>query len=300
MNLGAHMSIAGGLHLAVERATEVSATALQLFVKNQRQWAAPPLDPAAADRFREARERSRIRGAIAHASYLVNLASPDDALFERSVDALADEVRRADALGLDGLVVHPGAHMESGIEAGLRRIALGTRRVIAATPGATVRILFETMPGAGTQVGGRFEEIARLVATSGPKERIGVCLDTCHVFAAGYDLRDAAAWRRTRRDFDSIVGLAHLRAVHLNDSGGALGSRLDRHAHIGRGRIGEAGFAAIVADRKLTGLPGVLETPKGTPDEAWDARNLELLRRLAGGGPRGGTPRNRRPGETDG
>lgn len=290
MNLGAHMSIAGGHHLAVERATEVSATALQVFVKNQRQWAAPPLDPGQAARFREAREGSRIEGAIAHASYLANLASPDDALFERSVDALVDEVSRAEAMGLDGLVVHPGAHMGSGVEAGLRRISSGARRVIAATPGARVRILFETMPGAGTQVGGRFEEIARLVATSGPRDRVGVCLDTCHVFAAGYDLRDAAAWRRTRRDFDSIVGLAHLRAVHLNDSGGALGSHLDRHAHIGQGQIGEAGFAAIASDRKLRGLPGILETPKGTPDEAWDARNLALLRRLAGGKPSGSGP----------
>jgi deoxyribonuclease-4 len=280
-NLGAHVSVAGGVHRAVERALAIDATALQVFVRNQRQWAAPPLDPDHAARFREARDTSPIEGAIAHASYLVNLASPDPALLARSVAALTEEVTRAEALGLDGIVLHPGAHMGSGTEMGLRRISSAVRGILSATRGHRVRILYETMPGAGTQLGGSFEELARLLVTSGPIERLGICLDTCHVFVAGYDLRDAAAWRRTRREFDSIVGLAHLRAVHLNDSEGGLGSHLDRHVHIGRGAIGEAGFAAVMRDRKLRDVPKVIETPKGDPHEGWDERNLALLRALA-------------------
>lgn len=281
MNVGAHLSVAGGLAKAFERARAETATALQIFTRNQRQWSAKPLDPDAVRAFRAARQESSVGTVVSHASYLVNLATPDDALWERSVATLTDELDRAIALGLDGVVFHPGAHMGSGVDAGLSRIATGVRRVLAAREGGECRLLFETTVGAGTQLGGRFEEIARLLATSGPRARLGVCIDTCHVFAAGYDIRTPAAYRRTRRDFDSIVGLGHLAVVHVNDSKGKLGSRLDRHEHVGRGRIGEAGFRALMRDKRLAGVPKILETPKGRyRNQSWDKRNITLLRRL--------------------
>ncbi len=282
MNVGAHMSIAGGLHRAIERAESEGATALQIFVRNQRQWDAKPMADDDRDRFREARLASGLSGVIAHASYLPNLASPDDALWERSISAITDELGRADALGLDALVLHPGAHMGSGVDAGLTRISRAVRRILDAHPRARCRLLFETTAGAGTQIGSRFDELARLMATSGPLDRLGVCLDTCHVYAAGHDIGSAAGYRRVRRELDAIVGLVHLHAVHVNDSEGALGSHLDRHAHIGRGEIGDAGFGALMRDPRLAAVPKILETPKGrTRGRTWDAVNLARLRRLA-------------------
>lgn len=285
MYLGAHMSIAGGLYKAIARAEAAGATALQIFTRNQRQWAAPPLADDAVAAFRHAHAASPVGPVVAHASYLVNLASPDEALRARSIGALTDELTRSEALGLDALVFHPGAHMGEGPDAGLRHIAASVREILRATPGFRCRLAFETTVGGGTQIGGSFEEIARLLATSGETSRLGVCIDTCHVFAAGYDLRDAAAWRRTRRDFDSIVGLSHVVAMHLNDSSGKLGGRLDRHAHIGRGRIGKEGFRAVMRDTKLARVPKLLETPKeGTfRGRSWDEENLRVLRALRDG-----------------
>jgi len=282
MNLGAHLSIAGGLHRSLERAREETATALQVFTRNQRQWnAGPPLTAEAIARFHEARNASPVTSVIAHASYLVNLATPVDRILLQSIDALRLEYERAEALGMDALVFHPGTHMGAGIEEGLRRIAEAVRGILAATHGFRCRLAFETTAGAGTQIGSRFEEIARLLAVSGPIERLGVCVDTCHLHAAGYDLRSEASYRATRRQLDSIVGLSHVVAMHLNDAGGKLGGRLDRHAHIGRGRIGREGFRCIMKDRKLAHVPKVIETPKGTfRGRSWDRINLALLREL--------------------
>jgi deoxyribonuclease-4 len=285
MNLGAHMSIAGGVHRAIARAEEVGATALQIFTRNQRRWTAPPLSGAAVEAFRRARAESTVGAAVAHASYLVNLASPDDALHARSLTVLRDELERAEALGLDALVVHPGAHMGGGADEGLRRIAAGVREILHGTAGFRCRLAFETTTGGGSHLGSTFEELARLLATCGEIERLGICIDTCHVFAAGYDLRDASAYRKTRRLFDSIVGLSHVVAIHLNDSAGKLGGRLDRHAHIGRGRIGAEGFRALLRDDKLAHVPKLLETPKeGTcRGKPWDVENLRVLRALRDG-----------------
>jgi len=285
MNLGAHLSVAGGISKSVARAEAVTATALQIFTRNQRQWAAKPLDADEVRAFRDERERSAIDGAIAHASYLINLATPDETSWQRSLETLADEFDRAEVLGLDGVVFHPGAHVGSGLDAGLARVATAVRTILRTRKGHRCRILFETTVGAGTQIGGRFEEIARLLATSGRIKQLGVCLDTCHVFAAGYDLRTAAAYRRTRRTFDSIIGLDHLAAIHLNDSKGKLESHLDRHEHIGRGRIGVEGFRALMRDERMASVPKVLETPKGTyRNQDWDKKNLTLLRRLRDAG----------------
>lgn len=285
MNLGAHMSIAGGLHLAIERAEAVGATALQIFTRNQRQWAASPLTREAIDAFRAAHAASPVGPVIAHASYLINLASPDAGVRRRSLDTLRDELERAEVLGLDAVVFHPGAHMGEGVDAGLTRVAAGVRQVLLESPGYRCRVVFETTAGAGTQLGNTFEEIARLMATSGDIDRLGVCIDTCHIFAAGFDIRDAAAYRKTRRLFDSIVGLSHVVAFHLNDSAGKLGGHLDRHAHIGRGRIGKEGFRALMRDRKLAHVPKLLETPKeGTfRGKSWDVENLRVLRAMRDG-----------------
>ena len=282
MNLGAHMSIAGGLHKAIERAEAIDATALQIFTRNQVQWKAKALSDDDCRRFREARSESRIEGVIAHANYLINLASPDEKLRRMSIEGLLLDYERSEALGLDVLVFHPGSHKGSGVEEGLRRIAGGVEKILASTNGFRCRLAFETTAGQGTQLGSRLEEIARLLAASGPVERLGVCLDTCHLFAAGFDLRNRAAYRRTMGQLDAIVGINHVVAIHVNDSKTPLGSRVDRHNHIGRGEIGLDGFRALMTDRRFQDVPKVLETPKGTYRRRdWDRINLDTLRDLA-------------------
>jgi deoxyribonuclease-4 len=282
MHLGAHMSIAGGIEKAVARGREIGATALQIFTRNQVQWRPKPLTDAECSAFRAARSASPIGPVVGHASYLINIASPDDALWQRSIDALRIDYERSEALGLDALVFHPGAYMDADLETGLRRVAEAAGRILSVTPGYRCRLAFETTAGAGSQIGSRFEEIARLLAASGPPERLGVCIDTCHIFVAGYDVRDERRYRRAMREFDAVVGIRHLVAVHVNDSKGELGSRVDRHAHIGHGRIGLEGFRALVRDRRLDEVPKILETPKGEARRpSWDERNLATLRRLS-------------------
>ncbi len=281
VNLGAHVSIAGGLHKAVERAAALDATALQIFTRNQVRWKAKPLSEMECRRFRQARAESRIQGAIAHASYLINLASPDAALRRRSVQSLRVDYERSEALGLDALVFHPGSHMGSGEDAGLDRISDGVAGIMALTQGFRCRLLFETTAGQGDQLGHRFEEIARLLNGSDSPERLGFCLDTCHVFAAGYDLGDRPSFHALMRQIEASIGLRHLAAIHINDSRAPLGSRIDRHAHIGHGRIGLDGFRALMRDRRFRRIPKILETPKGTyRRRSWDRINLETLRGL--------------------
>jgi deoxyribonuclease-4 len=282
MHLGAHMSIAGGIEKAVARGAEIGATALQIFTRNQVQWQAKPLTDAECAAFREARSASAIGPVVGHASYLINIASPDDELWRRSIDALQIDYERSEALGLDALVFHPGAYVDADLETGLRRIAEAAGRILSLTPGYRCRLAFETTAGAGSQIGSRFEEIARLLAASGPPERLGVCIDTCHIFVAGYDVRDERRYRRVMREFDAIVGIQHLVALHVNDSKGDLGSRVDRHAHIGHGKIGLEGFRAVVRDHRLDAVPKILETPKGEARRpSWDEKNLATLRRLS-------------------
>ena len=279
LEFGAHMSIAGGCDQALVRAAQFGMTACQLFTKNERQWSAKPLDPAVVDRFREQKVATGIADPVAHDSYLINLASPDPALWEKSRLAFREELDRCDALGVPFLVTHPGAHTGSGVEVGIVRVAEAINRVHDEWPGGATMVLLETTAGQGTCLGGTFAELAAIIERIEDKARVGVCLDTCHVFAAGYDLRSGEGYAATMAVLDAVVGLDRLKAIHLNDSRGTLGSHKDRHAHIGEGELGLDAFRHVVNDPRLAGLPGILETDKG-PDGEEDRRNLATLRGL--------------------
>lgn len=282
MFLGAHMSVAGGVHTAFARAEAVKCTALQIFVKNASQWNAKALAQDEIERFAGERRRTGIERIVAHGSYLINLASPSEALWTRSIDALVDELERSEALGLEGVVTHPGAHMGSGEDVGLARIARAIDVVLERTRGFRCRLLLETTAGTGSTLGHRFEHLHRMRESLAAPERVGTCFDTCHAFCAGYDLRTAESVRATLDHFDEVCGIATLGAVHLNDSLKPFESRRDRHAHIGVGTIGSTGFAAFVRDPRLRDVLMVLETPKGD-SLLEDARNLIVLRALAEG-----------------
>jgi deoxyribonuclease-4 len=278
---GAHMSIAGGCHNAVAAALAHGCQTLQLFTKNSNQWDAPPLTDDAVRTFRAALRKSGLRYATAHDSYLINLASPDEALFRRSVEAFLIELQRAEQLGLRYLVMHPGAHMGSGEEEALGRVARALDEVHARCAGFKVKVLLETTAGQGTTLGHRFEHLARILALVAEPRRLGVCLDTCHVFAAGYPLAPAAEYEATLREFDRLIGLRRLRVFHVNDSKKPLGSRVDRHAHIGRGCLGLEPFRLLVNDPRFRDRPMILETPKEEDDNPdMDAVNLGVLRKL--------------------
>jgi len=279
VRLGAHESIAGGLHRAFERASSVGCDSVQLFVKPNRSWAVPVLTQEAIAEFKSWARTTGIWPAVGHTSYLLNLCSPQDDLWHKSLDTLVVELQRCEALGLPWLVLHPGAHVGSGEEAGLSRMALALSEVHAATRGYSARLLLETTAGQGTQLGHRFEHLGWLLERTAGGERLGICLDTCHVFAAGYDLRTPDGYGATMAEFDSIIGLDRLEVIHLNDSKGELGSRKDRHEHIGEGRIGLDGFYHFLNDPRLAGLPGILETPKSA-DLHEDRQNLAVLRGL--------------------
>ncbi len=280
MNLGSHRSIAGGPARAVETVHALGLSAVGLFVRNQRQWNAPPLGESTVREFRNARRRLGIGPAVAHASYLVNLAGRDE-VREKSIDALREDLQRSGRLGIEYVVVHPGSHPD--LEEGIARIAEGIDRAFATCSRRRVKLLLETTAGQGNCIGHRFEHLAEIRRRSRRKRRVGICLDTAHVFAAGYDLRTPRAYARTMNELDETVGLEHLLAVHLNDSKKPLASRVDRHEHIGLGEIGERGFANLMRDERLADLPGILETPKEIhPDgRDWDAVNAAVLRKLS-------------------
>jgi deoxyribonuclease-4 len=276
--LGAHMSIAGGFTTAIEQAAAHSCPAVQLFTKSPSQWAAKPITDEQATAFREAMVTHGIRVAVGHDSYLINLASPDPALRRRSIDAFADEVRRAAQLGLRYLVMHPGAHLGSGEESGLTLVARALDEVHDRCPPA-VTVLLENTAGQGTYLGHRFEHLAAILAQVQDPARLGVCFDTCHAFAAGYGLSSAAEYRATMDELDRLVGLQRVKAFHVNDSAKARGSRVDRHAGLGRGKMGLEGFRLLMADERFADRPFLLETPKeedGVADR--DAVNLGILR----------------------
>lgn len=277
MLLGAHMSAAGGVSKAFARAESVDSTALQIFVKNANQWKAKPIPADEIAAFAAERRRTGIRPVIAHASYLINLASPEKELFDRSVAALVDELERCEALELDGLVLHPGSHVGQGEEKGLARVAQGVNAAFRGTKGFRVKLLLETTAGQGTNLGARFEHLAAIRTAVKEPERVGWCVDTCHVFAAGYDLRTPEAVAATLSEFERILGFDALGAVHLNDSLKPFASRRDRHAQLGEGEIGRAGFAAFLRDERLRRVPVILETPKGESLRE-DRRNLEEAR----------------------
>jgi deoxyribonuclease-4 len=273
--VGAHLSIAGGRARgfpgAVDEARALGATALQIFTRSPSVWRARAIEAAEAAAFRTSAAACGLRFVAVHAIYLLNLATPDDALYERSIAALVEDVQRAELLGVTCVVAHLGAHRGAGAKEGVARVAEGIGRVLAAT--CRVGLLLETSSGSGTTVGGRFEEIAT-IADRVADERVGVCFDTCHAFAAGYDLKTPRAVEATLRRFDRAVGLERLRLVHLNDSAHGLGSRRDRHEHLGRGAIG-SGLAALVRHPALERVPFILETPK-TLDGRRDADAVNL------------------------
>ena len=279
LEFGSHVSASGGVDLAIPRAAALNMTACQIFTKNANQWNAKPLDPAVIERFKANWAETGLTQVVAHDSYLINIASPDEALWARSKTALTLELERCDLLDVPYLVSHPGAHVGTGIEAGIERVAKAINEIHRETPDGRAIVLIETTAGQGTTLGRTFEEIGAIIERLDDKDRIGVCIDTCHVFAAGYDIRDADSYAATMSAFDANVGFHFLKCVHLNDSQKGLGSHVDRHAHIGQGEIGTAGFGFVVNDERLAGLPGILETPKDAAGEE-DAMNLATLRGL--------------------
>jgi deoxyribonuclease-4 len=277
--LGAHMSIGGGAHTAIERACSIDCTAMQIFVKNNMQWFARPLTTQEIRAFRDHTQRAQIAAAFAHANYLINLAATNPQFHANSLRALAEELTRADELGLPFLVLHPGAHLGAGEEAGLNKIVGSIDQVLATIPKVKTKIALETTAGQGSCLGHRFEHIAFIMQNVREPERLCVCLDTAHVFAGGYDLSSVGATKKMFAEFDRTIGLKHLAAIHVNDSKTARGSRVDRHEHIGKGQIGLEAFRFIMRDRRLAKIPKVLETPKGK-DLKEDIENMRVLRSL--------------------
>jgi deoxyribonuclease IV len=277
--LGAHMSIGGGVHKAIERGCSIKCTAIQMFVKNNMQWFARPLAPDEIRAFLEHRQRGELLSIFAHANYLINLAATNPQFHSNSLRALSEELTRANQLELPFLVLHPGAHLGAGEEAGLEKIVGSINRVFRKIPKVKTRIALETTAGQGSCLGHRFEQIAYIIQNVREPERLCVCLDTAHIFAAGYDISSEAAIKRTFRGFDRTIDLEHLAALHLNDSKTARGSRVDRHEHIGKGKIGLAAFRFIMRDRRFRKIPKVLETPKGK-DLREDVENLKTVREL--------------------
>jgi deoxyribonuclease-4 len=277
--IGAHVSIAGGLALALERARALGCGAAQIFLKNQRQWAARPLAREEARAFRAARRATALGPVFAHASYLINLAAPDTGAWRQAVDAFTDELERAEALALLCVVIHPGSHRGRGPAAGLARAADGVREALRRTRGYRVRIALENTAGAGGGLGRTLDELGTLLERAGRPRRLGVCLDTCHLFAAGYDIRTRPGYLAAMEECARRVGLDRVLAFHLNDARAPLGSGLDRHEHIGRGALGLLPFRLLLNDARFHDVPKVLETPK-EPEPLADLRNLATLRRL--------------------
>ncbi len=286
MRLGAQISVAGGLHYAYSRAAEAGCETMMVFTKSNRQWNAPPLRDEDVQLFHEtASQYPDIYPVSVHASYLINIASSDPELWQRSYDALKVEVERAEAIKAAHLVIHPGAYVDSDEQQGLANIARALRRLLDETDGAEVVVCLETMAGQGTTLGHRFEHLAYLRDEIERRPRLGVCLDTCHVFSAGYDIRTPETYEATMRAFDEIVGLDQIECFHFNDSRNPFQKRKDRHAHIGEGEIGLAGFANFLNDPRWIGYPAYLETPKTETDEEgneieMDVVNLKALRSL--------------------
>ena len=273
------MSIGGGVHMAIERACSINCRAMQMFVKNNMQWFARPLAPDEIRAFLEHRQRGELLSIFAHANYLINLAATNPQFHMNSLRALSEELIRADQLELPFLVLHPGAHLGAGEEMGLNKIATSIDKVLRKLPKLKTRIALETTAGQGSCLGHKFEHIAYIIDKVREPERLCVCLDTAHVFAAGYDIRCEASIKKTFREFDRVIGSDRLAAIHLNDSKTARGSRVDRHEHIGKGKIGLDAFHFIMRSRRFRKIPKVLETPKGK-DLREDVENLKTLRRL--------------------
>ena len=279
MLFGAHQSIAGGVHKAIERGQQATCDTIQIFNKSSNQWRAAGLKQQDVDTYFELIESTGVKVATSHTSYLINIATPDKALGNKSLKSLQEEMERCRLLRISNLVLHPGSHVGSGEEPGISRIAENINRLFDTLNDNHVCLLLETTAGQGTNLGYSFEQLAHMIDGVDNQAQMGVCLDTCHIFAAGYPLTDSGDYQRTMERFDSVIGLDRLKIIHLNDSKMEFGSHRDRHEHIGRGFIGRDGFRNIVNDQRLEHIPMILETPKGE-DLAEDIENLKVLRSL--------------------
>ncbi len=273
------------MHNALLAAEKYGMTTVQVFTKNQKQWHAKPLDPATIKNFRTHADRLGFANMVSHASYLINLGTANDELWEKSIAAFADEMRRCDQLNIRNLVIHPGAHVGAGEEAGIARVVTALNRLINDPANGRVTICLETTAGQGSSLGCRFEHLAAMIAGTTQKDRIGICVDTCHILAAGYDVRTADSTRAVLAELDRIIGIERVKAWHLNDSKKPFASRVDRHDHIGRGHVGLAAFGVICSDPRFAQVPKILETPKDQAPNGrdWDELNLELLEKFAAG-----------------
>ncbi len=279
MQFGAHESIAGGVFNAIERGRQATCDTIQIFNKSNNQWRAKKLEKAEIDAFFKAIEDTGVTVAVSHTSYLINIASPEKTLNEKSYESLKDEMERCEILKIPNLVMHPGSHVGSGEEAAMNKIAENINRMFTELKNNHVTLLLETTAGQGTNLGYTFEQLAYMIERIENSEKMGVCLDTCHIFAAGYPIVKPTDYKATMKKFDEVVGLGRLKIIHANDSLKEFGSKRDRHEHIGEGFIGREGFANFINDKKLKDVPMIIETPKGE-DLAEDVENLKVLRSL--------------------
>lgn len=279
MVLGAHVSIAGGVHNAPQNALNVTAECIQIFSKNQRQWAAKPYTEADIHAYKEAYKKSGLKGAMVHGSYLVNAAALDKAILDKSRAGLLDEAQRCEQLGIPYLNMHPGSHLGAGIPAGTKRIAEAILEVLDKTQGSKVMILLESMAGQGTNIGDKFDDLAAIRNFTGNDKRVGYCLDTCHLYAAGYDITTPAGYKDVMKKADETLGLSNIKAFHLNDSKMPLNSHVDRHENIGQGLMGVEGFRPLLQDSRFKDAPMILETPLAEEGYAKDLAKLRPLRK---------------------
>ncbi|MGO9571524.1 MAG: deoxyribonuclease IV [Desulfomonilaceae bacterium] len=277
--LGAHVSIAGGVHRAIGRGEGLGCTAIQIFTKNAAQWQSNPLAEEDVKKFRQERTRTGIM-VVVHDAYLINLGSPNTALLKKSQGAFMEEMERAEQLGVPYLIMHPGAHSGSGEDAGIRSVARSFNIIFRKTAGFQVKILIENTAGQGTALGHSFEQLRRILEETNEPERMGVCLDSCHAFAAGYDLRGPSDYQTVMDRFDTLIGLDRLKALHLNDCKKGLGLKVDRHEHLGKGMLGLEFFRLVMNDPRFRHIPKIIETPKFLEGEDMDTLNLGLLRGL--------------------
>jgi deoxyribonuclease-4 len=275
--LGAHMSINGGVYTAHERGMRVGCTTIQLFTKNNTQWTSRPLSEEDIDKYKRLARKSRIRPVVAHSSYLINLCAKDRLILKKSREAFRDELWRCEKLGIPHLVFHPGAHVGQGEEEGIKLIAESLNILHDETSGYHVKSILEATAGQGTTLGYRFEQLRKIIDLVENRQRMRVCVDTCHLFAAGYDIKSEHGYERTFREFDAIIGLKRLVVFHVNDSKRELGSHVDRHEHIGKGRIGNTAFRLLMNDPRFVSIPKILETPKAE-DMHEDVINMRKLR----------------------
>jgi len=278
--LGAHMPTTGGLHRAIISGHEIGCTAVQLFTASPRQWRARPLSQEEIQAFAKAREETNIHTIISHDSYLINLAAPNGDILQRSREAFLEELQRAESLNITWVVTHMGAYLDSSEEDGLAVLGESVRLLLQQTEGMKAGIALETTAGQGTNLGYRFEHLARIIDAAGGSERIGVCFDTCHVFVAGYDIRTPETLSATLDEFDRVIGLDRLKVIHVNDAKKPLGSRVDRHEHIGDGELGRETFRILLQEPRLTHVPVILETPDA---EKMHPENLRRLKELLDG-----------------